>query len=148
MHERRQVPVEWPSPDGLPCPVRSRDRACRDVAVLRRCGRVLRRRSQELLEKERKEQRIMKRLPGWDRKTYQAEAAIFGALASVAIVLVTIAVADSVRFASKRDAIVAMLEQGVIARAQCLASATATNCAPTNAPAAPPCNSGGKVPGR
>jgi len=91
---------------------------------------------------------MMKRLPGCDRTTHRAETAIFGALAAAAVVLVSIAVADSVRFASNREAIVAMLEQGTIARTQYVASATSTNRAPTNAPAVQPCNSGGKVPAR
>jgi hypothetical protein len=90
----------------------------------------------------------MKRLPGCDRQTHRAETAIFGALGSIALVLVSIAVADSVRFASKQDAIVAMLEHGIIVRPQYVASAASTNCAPTNAPAAQPCSSGGKVPAR
>jgi tRNA(Ile2) C34 agmatinyltransferase TiaS len=90
----------------------------------------------------------MNRLPGCDTQTHRAEGAVFGALGLVAVVLVSIAVADAFRFASQREAIVAALERGIPA-APLYASSGFTNRSATNlAPVHPFKSGGGKVPAR
>jgi len=90
----------------------------------------------------------MNRLPGCDNQTHRAEGAVFATLGLVAVILVSIAVADAFRFASQREAIVATLERGIPA-APLYASSILTNRTATNlAPAQPFKSGGGKVPAR
>jgi len=51
----------------------------------------------------------MKRLPGYDSRTSRAELAAFCSLGLVGTALVTVAVADAIKFAAARDDIVTAL---------------------------------------
>jgi hypothetical protein len=89
----------------------------------------------------------MTRLPGFDRRTSRAEAAVFVSLGLLAVTLVTIAVCDGFKFASRRDAIIAVLEGGTPAT-PLYAGSVLTNRTMTNVPTTQPSASGGKVPAR
>lgn len=89
----------------------------------------------------------MKRLPAFDRRTSRAETAAFVSLGLLAVTLVTLAVCDGFKFASRRDAIIAALEGGTPAM-PLYAGSVLTNRTTTNVPTAQPSASGGRVPAR
>ncbi len=73
----------------------------------------------------------MNRLPRYDSPTRRAEFGAFLSLGLVGVTLIGLALADSARFSTHRDAIVSALSEGA-ARLAASMAAPLTNQAPTN----------------